>query len=66
MHLVNLLIEHMKHNPIYKDESFLLCLFVCLFVPYTNSHFCTKLCIHLPLGLEETVGYVWTQDVCHF
>ena len=22
----------------------------------------TKLCTHLPLGLEETVGYVWTRN----
>jgi len=24
----------------------------------------TKLCTRLPLGLEETVGYVWTRDSC--
>jgi len=23
----------------------------------------TKLCTHLPLGLEETVGYVWTHNI---
>ena len=23
----------------------------------------TKLCTHLPLGLEETVGYVWTRNL---
>jgi len=23
----------------------------------------TKLCTHLPLGLEEVVGYVWTHNI---
>jgi hypothetical protein len=23
----------------------------------------TKLCTHLPLGLEETVGYLWTHNI---
>jgi len=39
---------------------------VCLFVPYTNSHFWTKLYTHLPLGLEETVEYVWSENVWPF
>ena len=26
----------------------------------------TKLCTHLPLGLEETVGYVWSENVWYF
>jgi hypothetical protein len=43
-------------------------LFVCLFVcmELTQIHISepiwTKLCTHLPLGLEETVGYVWTRN----
>jgi hypothetical protein len=42
-----------------------VCLFVCLYGHYTNSHFWTDLnqiCTRLPLGLEETVGYVWTRN----
>jgi hypothetical protein len=26
----------------------------------------TKLCTHLPRGLEETVGYVWAHNISHF
>jgi len=26
----------------------------------------TKLCTHLPRGLEETVGYVWTHNISPF
>ena len=37
-----------------------VCLFVCM--KHTNSHFWAKLCSRLPLGLEETVGYVWTRE----
>jgi len=29
---------------------------------HTNSHFGTRLCTRLPLGLEETVGYVWARN----
>jgi hypothetical protein len=38
---------------------------VCLYVPYTNSHFWTDLnqTLHIsPLGLEETVGYIWARN----
>jgi hypothetical protein len=42
-----------------------VCLFICMCGIYTNSHFepiWTKLCTRLPLGLEETVGYVRTWN----
>jgi hypothetical protein len=45
-----------------------ICLFVCLFVcmELTQIHISepiwTKICTRLPLGLEETVGYVWTRN----
>jgi len=46
-----------------------VCLFLCLFVPYTNhisEPIGTKLCPHLPSGLEETVGYVWAHNILTF
>jgi hypothetical protein len=41
-----------------------VCLFVCLELVqiHISEPIWTKLCTHLPLGLEETVGYVWTQN----
>jgi hypothetical protein len=45
-----------------------VCLFVCMYVRMylIQIHFSepiwTKLCTRLPLGLEETVGYVWTRN----
>jgi len=45
-----------------------VCVFVCLFVflyliqIYISEPIWTKLCTHFPLGLEETVGYVWTRN----
>ena len=52
---------------IYKDEMvFCSFLFVCLFVPYTNPHSWTDLSQTLhtsSLGLEETVGHVWSENV---
>jgi hypothetical protein len=45
-----------------------VCLFVCLHVClylmqiHISEPIGTKLCTHLPLGLEETVGYVWARD----
>jgi len=46
---------------IYKAES----LFVCLYLIqiHISEPISTKLCTHLPLGLEETVGYVWSKKV---
>jgi hypothetical protein len=42
-----------------------VCLFVCLYV--TQTHISeligTKLCTHLPRGLEEIVVYVWAQNI---
>jgi hypothetical protein len=40
--------------------------FVCLFLPHTNPHFWTKLCTHLPLRLEETLGYVCSNFLTFF
>ena len=39
-----------------------VCFFVCmeLIQIHISEPIGTKLCTHLPLGLEETVGYVWT------
>jgi len=44
----------------YKDE----CLFVYmeLIQIHISERIWTKLCTRLPLGLEETVGYVWTRN----
>ena len=45
-----------------------VCLFVCLYVCmeliqiHISEPIRTKLCTRLPLGLEETVGYVWTRN----
>jgi len=35
---------------------------ISIYGTYTNSHFGNKLCALLPLGLEETVGYVWARN----
>jgi hypothetical protein len=63
-------------NLIYKAEKcsfFVLvylcvCLFVCLYLIqiHISEPIWTKLCTHLPLGLEETVGYVWSENVWTF
>jgi len=43
-------------------------MFVCLFVSielvqiHISEPIWTRLCTRLPLGLEETVGYVWTRN----
>ena len=44
-----------------------VCLFVCMYVCKElqiriSEPIWTKLCPRLPLGLEETVGYVWTRN----
>jgi hypothetical protein len=46
-------------NLIYKDE----CLYVCLYLVqiHISEPIWTKPCTRLPLGLEETVGYVWAR-----
>jgi hypothetical protein len=42
----------------------LVCLYVCmeLIQIYISEPIWTNLCTHLPLGLEEIIGYVWTQN----
>jgi len=49
---------------IYKAE----CLFVCLYLIqiHISEPICTKFYTHLPLGLEETLGYVWSENVRPF
>jgi len=51
-------------NLIYKDQ----CLFVCMELVqiHISEPIWTKLCTHLPLGLEEVVGYVWTHNISTF
>ena len=45
-----------------------VCLFVCMYVClyhiqiHISEPIGTKLCTRLPLGLEETVGYVWARN----
>jgi len=42
-----------------------VCKFVCLYliqIPISEP-ISTKLCTHLPLGPEEIVGYVWSENV---
>jgi len=45
-----------------------VCLFVCLYVClyliliHISEPIGTKLCTRLPLGLEETIGYVWAPN----
>jgi hypothetical protein len=48
------------HHLIYKDE----CLYVCMYFIqiHISEPIWTKLCTRLPLGLEETVGYVWARN----
>ena len=56
------------------------CLFyIYIYILYTKMNVCmylikiqisepigTKLCTHLPRGLEETVGYVWAHNISPF
>jgi hypothetical protein len=41
-----------------------VCLYVCMYLIQIHIYelIWTKLCTRLPLGLEETVGYVWAQN----
>ena len=45
-----------------------VCLFVCLYLIqiHISEPIGTKLCTHLPRGLEETVGQVWAQNISPF
>jgi hypothetical protein len=49
---------------IYKDEWLVVCLYVCmeLIQIHISEPIWTRLCTLLPLGLEEAVAYVWTQN----
>jgi len=43
-------------------------LFLCFYLiqVHISEPIWTKLCTHLPLRLEETLGYVWSENVWHF
>ena len=43
-------------------------MFVCLYLIqiHISEPIGTKLCTHLPRGLEETVGYVWAHNISPF
>jgi len=43
-------------------------LYVCLYLIqiHISEPIGTKLCTHLPRGLEESVGYVWTHNISPF
>jgi len=43
-------------------------MFVCLYLIqiHISEPIGTKLCTHLPCGLEETVGYVWAHNISPF
>jgi hypothetical protein len=45
-----------------------VCLFVCLYLIqiHISEPIGTKLCTHLPRGLEETVGYVRAHNISPF
>jgi hypothetical protein len=45
-----------------------VCLYVCLYLIqiHISEPIGTKLCTHLPHGLEETVGYVWAHNISPF
>jgi hypothetical protein len=45
---------------IYKDEYLYVCLY--LIQIHISEPIWTKLCTHLPRGLEETVGYIWARN----
>jgi hypothetical protein len=47
------------HYLIYKAE----CLFVCTLYKYTFLNQSQPNFAHIPPGLEETVGYVWSENV---
>jgi hypothetical protein len=55
-------------NLIYKDKCLFVCLFVCMYICmyliqiHISEPIWTKLCTRLPLGLEETAGYVWARN----
>jgi hypothetical protein len=65
----NVMSQHSCSNLIYKDEMvFCSFLFVCmeLIQIHISEPISTILCTHLPLHLEEVVGYVWTHNISPF
>jgi hypothetical protein len=66
-----------KHHVMWQDDSKALilhiklrvCLFVCLFYLiqiFISETIGAKLCTHFSLSMEETVGYVWSENVWSF
>jgi hypothetical protein len=55
-------------NLIYKAGIFFVRFFVCWYLLqiHISEPIWNKLCTHLPVRLEETVGYVWFENVWHF
>jgi hypothetical protein len=45
-----------------------VCLYVCLYLIqiHISEPIGTKLCTHLPRGMEETVGYIWAHNISPF
>ena len=45
-----------------------VCLYVSLYLIqiHISEPIGTKLCTHLPRGLEETAGYVWAHNISPF
>jgi hypothetical protein len=48
-----------QSNLTHKDECFFVCLY--LIQIHISEPIGTKLCTHLPRGLEDTVRYVWAH-----
>jgi len=55
-------IQHTEHGESLKSR---MKMNVCLYVTqiHISEPIGTKLCTHLPRGLEETVGYVWAHNI---
>ena len=53
---------------VYVYIKLFVCLFVCLYLIqiHISEPIWTKLCTHLPLGLEETVVNVWNHNIWPF
>jgi hypothetical protein len=63
--IMNHICSHITFGSLVVSWGLFVCLFVCVCLYLIQIHISepiwTKLCTHLPLGLEETVWYVWTQ-----
>jgi hypothetical protein len=65
-------IQVLYFHLIYKNECLFVCVFVCMYVCmyvcmeliqiHISEPIWSELCTRLPLGLEETVGYIWTRN----